>query len=752
MALTPRQLEDKWTTQEFIAANYDQLDDSYLRRFTTDLVATFGALGNLSEPITLVGAQQLARNSPSDPRVVANVLYGIESGAWNGGKDSATVHVHGVNPGSYAPIGYTFLKGVGTLVRVDVAAGTFEPFVSAPAPVSAQLLGLDPATRELLVLLSPGASTTLASYVLAEYAAGSTPTAPLPASASIASRILRLPASVFGTTLCLLDAAGLPVPLAELTHKADEDGRFDQLTPLDPAVPQSSIRGSINWRYEVAPATGEWYLKPGRSVMFTVGSALRFPPDVQEGDIFGVYINPTSATTRIVLTCAGGIDEQLTRRYTKGTSLVFRYTLFPASTDANGNPVAAYYGLRTLQQTTPTALNSRGVFASGTYYLPGDVATFQGALYLRQVEGSDTTPAPDPAKWVGGPSTPAPVLAVVAGVEKGYATLADAFAANPSAIHLHADLQVATVIGGRFDGKLFGNGHTVTITSAGELKLSRYASLYQLSVGGAGSLSITGSGASAGATVPPADECVQLVDCALDVALKLDAVGAYQGLALRGTTVASNLAAGGGPVYLYDLAEAAQPLPAGFTLIDRRPGAAGGGGPTYAAGTGITISATNVISTNAERVYFSKWTNTTGQFLSSLTTNSADGYQYYFVALPQKVSEILPAGAAGYDPATGIFTAPAHGLYDVNYYLAVVGLAAGDDYTALICGPNSTRPAIAQQWFAVGTGSFNEGRLVEKIELQAGQQIKLGIGATHAQAGQPFQFVASAAVSLYKFL
>ncbi len=185
----------------------------------------------------------------------------------------------------------------------------------------------------------------------------------------------------------------------------NDDARFSQVTDDDPAAPQSDLRGGVNWRYEAAGSVGTWVLKPGRSVMLTFGCNLRFPDDVQEGDVFGVYINPTSAIVRIVLStsAAGGIDGQPTKRYTKGISLVFRYHLLaPASTDTNGNPVAAQYGLQTLEQTTPTALNNRGAFAPDTYYLPGDVVTSQGTLYLRQVEGSDTTTTPDPAKWVGG--------------------------------------------------------------------------------------------------------------------------------------------------------------------------------------------------------------------------------------------------------------------------------------------------------------------------------------------------------------
>ncbi|MGI4865430.1 MAG: hypothetical protein ACRYFZ_16020 [Janthinobacterium lividum] len=40
--MTPTQFERKWASQEFTAANYDKIDDDYLRRFTADIAATFG--------------------------------------------------------------------------------------------------------------------------------------------------------------------------------------------------------------------------------------------------------------------------------------------------------------------------------------------------------------------------------------------------------------------------------------------------------------------------------------------------------------------------------------------------------------------------------------------------------------------------------------------------------------------------------------------------------------------------------------
>jgi lysophospholipase L1-like esterase len=180
------------------------------------------------------------------------------------------------------------------------------------------------------------------------------------------------------------------------------DERLSKVTTEDPAAPQSAVRGLINWNYEALGAAGTWQIKASKSLMLTFGCNFRPSSDTQEGDIFGVYINPTNANTRIVLSTDGaGIDGQPTRRYTKGTSLVLRYTLFPASTDTTGAAVPPRYGLQVLQQTTPTALNYRGAFGLTVYYLIGDVVTYRNTLYVRQLEGSDTT-AFDPSKWGGG--------------------------------------------------------------------------------------------------------------------------------------------------------------------------------------------------------------------------------------------------------------------------------------------------------------------------------------------------------------
>jgi len=140
---------------------------------------------------------------------------------------------------------------------------------------------------------------------------------------------------------------------ALLAAKADEDDRFLNLSTFDPAVPESEIFSLINWGYEIAPSGSTWTLKPGKSVLFTAGRALLFGQNVQEGHVFGVYIDPAASVNGIVLTTSqGGIDGLASKRYLPGTSLVFRYTQFPSYTDANGNQVPARMGLRTMQQTS----------------------------------------------------------------------------------------------------------------------------------------------------------------------------------------------------------------------------------------------------------------------------------------------------------------------------------------------------------------------------------------------------------------
>jgi hypothetical protein len=447
------------------------------------------------------------------------------------------------------------------------------PTNPAAPQVTAQLLGRDSATGEFLVLLSLSAPTTLNRYVLATYVMGPVPsllTGPLPAGTSLASRLLRLPASTLGQTLCLLDAGGAPMPLQIIEAKADENDRFSLITTADPAVPQSVLRTLLNWDCEIAPATLELYLKPGRAALVNGSRALILPQDAQVGDIYAIFIDPATTTSRVVFTPnTGGIDGASSKRYLPGAAIVYRCV----EVQVNGGGTRK--GLQTMMETSPRTVHFRGEFSSLAFYVVGDLAVYQGGLYLRLVEGNDA--AFDPSKWVGGDagaSAPSPVVGIVGGVETGYADLTAAFAAKPEAIHLHAAIEVSTSLGGQFAGKLFGNGHTITIASGGVLRFSRYVSFYQLTTEGAGTLKIIGAGSPSGGTVPPAEECAQLTDCLFSAPFELDAATSYQGLALRGNTVVENLTAGGGPVYVYDLAQVSQPLPAGFTVYDLRPGTA----------------------------------------------------------------------------------------------------------------------------------------------------------------------------------
>jgi hypothetical protein len=112
-----------------------------------------GAASVIAQALSLSGAQQLRLNSQPDPQVVSNVLYAIESSNWNGG-DSATVYVHGLNATTYAPIGYTLLKGVMALVNVDVAAGTFSEFQAGSSLATIDLLDLTGAQMDEAMALN----------------------------------------------------------------------------------------------------------------------------------------------------------------------------------------------------------------------------------------------------------------------------------------------------------------------------------------------------------------------------------------------------------------------------------------------------------------------------------------------------------------------------------------------------------------------------------------------------------------------
>lgn len=122
-----------------------EIDEADLREFKDDCVLLFGS-GSLalSRTLDLPTARQLAATKD----VVSNVLYAVESTLWNNSTTSATVYVHGLNPESYAPFGYVFLKGW-ELVAVDMVAGTFQAFAppgagAGPAYTAAALAASQP--------------------------------------------------------------------------------------------------------------------------------------------------------------------------------------------------------------------------------------------------------------------------------------------------------------------------------------------------------------------------------------------------------------------------------------------------------------------------------------------------------------------------------------------------------------------------------------------------------------------------------
>jgi hypothetical protein len=129
----------------------------------------------LAKNIGLVDAQTLAKNPFTAPKVKGNVLYNIESNAWNGGKDSATIAVHGVNPNSYAPIGYAVLKGVPTLVEVDVAGGTFQVFAVQAVPAEKQY-----AANEVVAGSPAGNALLQFKYLASLLSTGGGAAAPMP--------------------------------------------------------------------------------------------------------------------------------------------------------------------------------------------------------------------------------------------------------------------------------------------------------------------------------------------------------------------------------------------------------------------------------------------------------------------------------------------------------------------------------------------------------------------------------------------
>ncbi len=131
----------------------------------------------LSQEITLVQAQGIEGRL-----VVAGRTYLVDVGPEPGTGYPRTISLRGISNRSFDTEGTLEVNGLRTPVQhVDVLAGTWQVkgagSGSSPA-VTAQLLGLDPSTGELLILLSPTAPASLAAYVLATYTAGTTPPPP----------------------------------------------------------------------------------------------------------------------------------------------------------------------------------------------------------------------------------------------------------------------------------------------------------------------------------------------------------------------------------------------------------------------------------------------------------------------------------------------------------------------------------------------------------------------------------------------
>jgi hypothetical protein len=133
----------------------------------------------LSQFISLMQAQGI-----EGAGVVAGRRYAIDMGLNANGKQQY-LYLDGLDQYFDTSRGTLEVEGTRTAVEaIDLNAGTWT-VTGATTPqggpqITAQLLGFDAATNEFLVLLSPSAPTTVASYVLAEYTAGTTPTTPTP--------------------------------------------------------------------------------------------------------------------------------------------------------------------------------------------------------------------------------------------------------------------------------------------------------------------------------------------------------------------------------------------------------------------------------------------------------------------------------------------------------------------------------------------------------------------------------------------
>jgi len=140
-----------------------------------------------------------------------------------------------------------------------------------------------------------------------------------------------------------------------------------------------------------------------------------------------------------------------------------------------------------------------------------------------------------------------------------------------------------------------------------------------------------------------ASQGVQLVDSRIGPDLVFGAVGHV--ITARGRGAIDNAIGSPGTIYLYDTATATI-APGGPTLVDRRPGAANGGG-TYTAGTGVDLNGTQFSSTRLELAE-----PITGSYTLRLAdagklvpfTNTAPAV----LTFPANADVALPVGTIGY--------------------------------------------------------------------------------------------------------
>lgn len=173
--MTAADFRKKWDLR-FQDNSTFEIDEADLREFKDDCVLLFGS-GSLkiSRTLDLLAAQQEAAAKD----VGANVLYAVESTLWNNRTASATVYVHGLNPDSYAPIGYVYLKGW-ELVAVDVKAGTFQAFAPPGAGVAPAYTAAPLAAAQPVFELSPALAALGKGRLRLLISPASTPPPPVP--------------------------------------------------------------------------------------------------------------------------------------------------------------------------------------------------------------------------------------------------------------------------------------------------------------------------------------------------------------------------------------------------------------------------------------------------------------------------------------------------------------------------------------------------------------------------------------------